>query len=60
MERFAQTKRSPRYIFIYVYIYIYRERERERERERNDISTTFLQQILSGRLLLVVIIRAKK
>ena len=27
---------------------------------RNDMSTTFLQQILSGRLLLIVIIRAKK
>ena len=28
--------------------------------KRNDISTTFLQQILSGRLLLVVIVKAKK
>ena len=28
--------------------------------KRNDISTTFLQQILNGRLLLVVIIGAKK
>ena len=28
--------------------------------KRNDISTTFLQQILSGRLLLVIIVRAKK
>ena len=27
---------------------------------RNDMFTTFLQQILSGRLLLVIIIRAKK
>ena len=27
---------------------------------RNDMSTTFLQQILSGRLLLVAIVRAKK
>ena len=27
---------------------------------RNDISTTFLQQVLSGKLLLVVIISAKK
>ena len=26
----------------------------------NDMSTTFLQQILSGRLLLIVIVRAKK
>jgi len=26
----------------------------------NDMSTTFLQQILSGKLLLVVIVRAKK
>ena len=26
----------------------------------NDISTTFLQQILNGRLLLVIIVRAKK
>ena len=39
--------------------------EREREREyhfikRNDMSITFLQQILSGRLLLVVIVGAKK
>ena len=38
---------------------------REREREyhfikRNDMSITFLQQILSGRLLLVVIVGAKK
>ena len=28
--------------------------------KRNDMSTTFLQQILSGRLLLVVIVRTKK
>ena len=28
--------------------------------KRNDMSTKFLQQILSGRLLLVVIIRTKK
>ena len=28
--------------------------------KRNDMSTTFLQQILSGKLLLVVIVRAKK
>ena len=28
--------------------------------KRNDISTTFLQQILNGRLLLVVIVGAKK
>ena len=27
---------------------------------RNDMSTTFLQQILSGKLLLVVIVGAKK
>ena len=27
---------------------------------RNDISTTFLQQILSGKLLLVVIVGTKK
>ena len=42
-----------------------RNNERERERwnyliKRNDMSTIFLQQILSGRLLLVVIIEAKK
>ena len=41
------------------------EREREREREyhfikRNDMSITFLQQILNDRLLLVVIVGAKK
>ena len=43
------------------------QRNNEREREswnylikRNDMSTIFLQQILSGRLLLVVIIEAKK
>ena len=36
------------------YIYI------ERERERNDMSTIFSPQILSGRLLLVVIIGIKK
>ena len=28
--------------------------------KRSDMSTTFLQQILSGRLLLVVIVGAKK
>ena len=28
--------------------------------KRNDMSTIFLQQILSGRLLLVVIVGAKK
>ena len=28
--------------------------------ERNDMSTTFLQQILSGKLLLVVIVGVKK
>ena len=43
------------------------QRNNKREREswnylikRNDMSTIFLQQILSGRLLLVVIIEAKK
>ena len=44
--------------FIYIYIYIYIERERERERD--DIFITFLQQILSGMLLLVVIVEAEK
>ena len=51
-----------------IYIYIYRERERERVREKererkrkkNDTSTIFSQQILSGMLLLVIIVRAKK
>ena len=28
--------------------------------KKNDMSTTFLQQILSDRLLLVIIVRAKK
>ena len=50
--------KSTRKILIYIYIYI--ERERERERERDDMSTTFLQQILSGMLLLVVIAGLKK
>ena len=43
------------------------QRNNKREREswnylikRNDMSTIFLQKILSGRLLLVVIIEAKK
>ena len=51
--------KSTRKILIYIYIYIYK-RERERERERDDMSTTFLQQILSGMLLLVVIAGLKK
>ena len=38
-------------LFEYIYIYIYM---------RNDMFTTFLQQILSGRLLLVVIVGLKK
>ena len=38
---------EPKYIYIYIYM-------------RNDISTTFLQQILSDKLLLVVIVRLKK
>ena len=46
--------KSTRKILIYIYIYI------ERERERDDMSTTFLQQILSGMLLLVVIAGLKK
>ena len=37
------------YIKIYIYIYIY----------GNDMSTTFLQQILNDRLLLVVIVGVK-
>ena len=47
-ENAVQTK------LMNIYIYIYRERERERD----VMSTTFSQQILSGRL--VVIVRTKK
>ena len=40
------------YSNIYIYIYIYKK--------RNDMFTTFSHQILSSRLLLVVIVEAKK
>ena len=53
IQKRMQFRQNSR-IYIYIYIYIYRERERE----RNVMSTTFLQQILSG--WLVVIVRVKK
>ena len=45
MEALREEKAS---VCIYIYIYIYM---------RNDMFTIFLQQILSGRLLSVVIVR---
>ena len=41
---------------MHTYIYI----ERERERERNTMFITFSQQIISDKLILFVIIKAKK
>ena len=51
------------FIFLFGFA-IYKElhfflRRRQDFLKRNDMSTTFLQQILSSRLLLVVIVRAK-
>ena len=47
-------------IFMRINIYIYIYRERERERERDNMSTIILQQILNGKLLLIVIFGLKK
>ena len=49
MEALREEKASV-CIYIYIYIYIYM---------RNDMFTIFLQQILSVRLLFIVIIGAK-
>ena len=48
------------YIYIYIYINYLVVVTLLIFSKRNDIFTTFLQQILNGKLLLVVIIRAKK
>ena len=59
----VQLKKNNRmniHIYAYIYIYIYIERERERERERNIMFITFSQQIISDKLILFVIIKAKK
>ena len=43
-----------------IYIFVTRHELPHLPRKGNDMSTTFLQQILNGRLLLVIIVRAKK
>ena len=44
----STERRKGKCMYIYIYIYM-----------RNDMFTKFLQQILSGRLLFIVIIEAK-
>ena len=57
----VQLKKNNRMnIHIYAYIYIYIYIERERERERNIMFITFSQQIIGDKLILFVIIKAKK
>ena len=52
---FTQKRRKHRHTFCF----IERHRVAHQKRNRNNMSTIFSQQIISGRLLLVVIIREK-